>query len=121
MISSGILTLRVDTGQTDELGSPIYQSVSQAISATAWHFVVGWIDNQKVLSLQVDNAAPITLQLADWLFGDTDTFFLGNAGGSGPFGFRGQLDEFSLWQRALTANERTRLYNNGAGLAFPWD
>lgn len=34
--------------------------------------------------------------------------------------FDGVLDEFGVWERTLTSDERTALYNGGAGLAYPF-
>lgn len=38
-------------------------------------------------------------------------------GGAGQFG--GSLSETAFWSRALTATERARIYNGGAGVSYP--
>ena len=42
-----------------------------------------------------------------------------NSGGEVQF-FEGVLDEIGIWDRALTADEITELYNSGAGKTYPF-
>lgn len=46
--------------------------------------------------------------------------FNGLLGGDLRYKFIGSLDEFGIWNRALTDAEKDSLYNSGAGLAYPF-
>jgi hypothetical protein len=47
----------------------------------------------------------------------TETFLIGRSVWNNYF-FKGTMDEIGLWNRALTADEVTQLYNGGAGLPY---
>jgi hypothetical protein len=34
--------------------------------------------------------------------------------------FKGKIDELGLWDRLLTSNEISTIYNNGNGLSYPF-
>jgi len=46
-------------------------------------------------------------------------YYVGNDYVSGPDNFMGVIDEIGIWDRALSANEVSALYNNGNGLIIP--
>jgi len=52
----------------------------------------------------------------------TADFYLGFNQREGAFGtyFDGIIDEVGIWDRVLTSDEVTSLYNGGAGLAYPF-
>jgi hypothetical protein len=41
-------------------------------------------------------------------------------GGAGFNWFSGWMDEVGVWDRVLTSDERTQLYNGGSGLSYPF-
>ncbi len=80
-----------------------------------WTFVVLW-QNSTSLNMQQNNGTIDT---------NAATFFsLGGAGGTFDFGaigaglseLNGLIDSTQVWNRVLTAGERTTLWNNGAGV-----
>jgi Concanavalin A-like lectin/glucanases superfamily len=44
-------------------------------------------------------------------FGDIDSFFVGGNGNTFGEGYHGLIDEFAVWDHALSAAERTRVFN----------
>jgi hypothetical protein len=44
----------------------------------------------------------------------------GNIGDTPDDRYRGRIDEFGIWNKSLTADEVSTLYNNGAGLSYPF-
>ena len=50
----------------------------------------------------------------------TNDLRLGRRGGSADMYADGIIDEVGLWNRALTSDEVTSLYNGGAGFAYPF-
>ena len=48
-------------------------------------------------------------------------FRFGNRGAGGDvFGLSANLDEFGIWNRALSNTEITDLFNGGTGLSYPF-
>jgi hypothetical protein len=90
----------------DNLGSP---------STATWYYLVAWHDSTaNTVNIQVNNgtvdsggySAGVSTPAADFQIG-----FSGNS-------IDGVVDEFALWNRILTTQERTDLYNGGSGLAY---
>lgn len=97
----------------DPLGSP---------AIGTWHFIVCWHDSvADTISIQTNNGA--VASTATGGLGPQDlggSFRLGGFDGTATFAFDGLIDEVGFWKRVLTAQERTDLYNAGAGLAYPF-
>jgi hypothetical protein len=53
---------------------------------------------------------------------DPNPFYIGSGrwGGGPGYALNGVMDEFAIWNRVLTADERTALYNSGAGKFYPF-
>lgn len=85
---------------------------------TGWHLVICQYDSTNdESSIKIDNGTPDTLTP----IGTPNT-----AGGDvyvGRFGaferFNGRTDEFTFWNRLLTAAELTELWNSGDGITYP--
>ncbi len=97
----------------DTLGAP---------STGTWYFVVCWYDvTIDKLGIQVNNG---TADLSgEHLLGAADKtseFDIGRRDGSTTDDWDGLIDEVSIWKRLLTANEKTKLYNSGNGLVYPF-
>jgi hypothetical protein len=80
-----------------------------------WVFIYIFHDeHEDQLGISVNGQPPVSIP---YNFGIRD--------GSNPiiFGriFDGQLDEWGIWDRVLTPGEIAALYNNGEGLAYPFD
>lgn len=53
--------------------------------------------------------------------GSTNNYIgLEDSSGSNGLYFNGMIDEVGIWNRVLTADEVTQLYNGGAGLSYPF-
>lgn len=88
-----------------------------------WYFVVfGWDASDGIAFLYVNNGSvaqgvanngPRNLPTADVYLGWVPNLT------PGASDFDGLIDSVSIWSRVLTADERTSLYNAGAGLDYP--
>lgn len=91
-----------------------------SVTIGSWQWVVMWHDaGADTLSLQVNNGTPASRATGGALqAGDDAPFRLGDNAYPGAFAADGLLDEVSIWARVLTADERSWLYNSGAGRAY---
>lgn len=83
-----------------------------------WMFVLAQFTNAtSELSIAVNNGTPQTATGA--LFADTtETFKIGGSSDDNR-SMTGASDEVAIWHRILTTDEKNRLYNGGAGMAYP--
>lgn len=90
------------------------------IVAGTWYYVVAWHDaTGDTVNIQVNNGSVISGATAGIIPLDgTVTFRIGS--GNGARYWNGRVDEVGFWKRLLTTQERTDLYNGGAGLAYPF-
>lgn len=96
----------------DSLGAP---------STATWYFIV--VDHDPTAnqtSIQVNNGTKDTLSHSAGVFDGNGGFSLGREGDRLTDYWDGLIDEVGFWKRILTAEERTQLYNGGAGLAYPF-
>jgi len=95
----------------DNLGSP---------SLATWYFIVAWHDaTANTINIQVNDGTVDSVSFTAGSYDGTGTFYLG-ANNDGGKEWDGLLDSWSVWKRVLTAQERTDLYNGGAGLDYPF-
>ncbi|MEO6035823.1 MAG: LamG-like jellyroll fold domain-containing protein [Verrucomicrobiota bacterium] len=83
-----------------------------------WFFVVAWHDSVgDELGIQINNGAVDVVSYGDGASPSEGAFCLGTlieaAGRADVY-----LDSVSYWKRTLSAGERSRLWNNGAGLDY---
>lgn len=102
-------------------GSAYVGPNATASPAGSWHFILGTFDpvGGGQMSLQVDNAAAVAAGPVGVLSDSTGTLALGtdiSAPSTNPF--NGQMQNWFLFRRNLTAPERTFLYNSGQGRNF---
>lgn len=93
----------------NNLGSP---------STATWYFVVCWHDSgANKIFIQINNG---TADEAAWSGGTWNGSGVFNLGGQVGSGVKcdGIIDEVGFWKRVLTSDERTSLYNGGAGLSY---
>ena len=107
-------------------GGNNYISATNALAINTWYHIVttktaGAINTTTKLYVNnVDTAAvsPSTntpnivnapIRIGHAIDGATDKYFMD-----------GEIDEVGVWSRALTASEVSQLYNNGAGLTYPF-
>ncbi len=94
-----------------------------APSTGVWYFVCGWNDNVNLTSNIEINAGVTDSQL---LGGTTQAasaavLALGSRGATGTGYLNGKMADVGRWDRVLTRQERTWLYNKGNGQRYPFD
>ena len=90
-----------------------YVNSSGALSADQWYHVIISYDGAD-RAIYLNNADVTTGTPATSIWTSTSSFQIG---GNGQFG--GTLSETAFWKRSLTATERSRIYNSGAGVSYP--
>jgi hypothetical protein len=89
-----------------------------APSINTWYFiVVSHSAAGNVTSIQVNNGTADTLSHSGGVFNGTGDFTIGSILG-GTFPLNGRIDETALFKSVLTAEQKTWLYNGGAGRSF---
>lgn len=87
------------------LGSP---------ATNTWYHVVAWYDNAaKTKSIQVNNGTVTTVAHTTGLNVSTNDFWIGALEGWND-NWNGGIDEVKIWNRTLTAAERSQDYTNGS-------
>lgn len=94
-----------------------------ALSASTWYHVAAWHDaSANTVNIQVNNATPVSTTTTGTAPQDSSAEF--RIGARAYSGFEdylnGRIDNVNIWKRALTAGERTRLYNGGASCEHPF-
>lgn len=96
----------------NSLGSP---------ALNTWYFVAAWhaatADN---INIQVNNGTVDSAAYSAGVFASNAAFYLGRYHATDDYHLDGAIDEAGAWSRLLTADERTQLYNGGAGQAYPF-
>ena len=112
--SSGHIYLKFGTGGGTVIGGT---ATTQVIPDTNWNFVVGQYDyNDGAIKVSVNNGAFETVATA--VISDTTTPYRQLIVGNSPEldnDLNGDMDELSIWNRILTADEITAIYNSGTG------
>lgn len=89
------------------------------LTLDTWHFIVAWHDAAgNTINISPDGATPVSKAWASGVGTSSADFTLGRFY-TGTDYMNGRLDECAAWSRVLTAAERARLYNAGAGMAYP--
>lgn len=92
------------------------------VSTGSWYFIIVDHDpDADEIGIQVNNGTRVTDAHSGGVYaGNEDFGTFGNTETGGfSLGLGGMIDEFGFWKRKLTTQERTDLYNGGAGLAYP--
>lgn len=87
---------------------------------SGWHLVLLWFDpSDKKARLSIDNGTPVVSTAAANAALDPTTAPFEIGGGTGGVGsITGNLGEAAIWNRVLTSDERTALFNSGNGLRY---
>lgn len=97
----------------------ILDSTTTIVTGT-WYFVVAWHDaTANTLNLQVNNGSVDSKAHSSGV-PDSSTAFRIGASAAGLY-WDGLIESVSFFKRILTSDERTVLWNNGDGLAYPFD
>jgi len=87
-----------------------------------WYFVVAWQDAAiDTLNIQVDNGAVDTVSHTTGVFDGSASFTIGGEVNSMVNFLEGRTDSVTVWNRVLSADERTQLFNNASGLDYPFN
>ncbi len=96
----------------NSLGSP---------SLAAWYLVVAWYDAAaSTINIQVNNGTVDSAAKTGTLRDSAGPFRIGGQQNSPTSFFDGRIARVGVWRRALTAPERAELWNNGAGISYPF-
>ena len=96
----------------NSLGSP---------STATWYFIVAWHDPAtNLIYIQVNDGAVDSVAASAGIFNGTSDLMLGAWKDGTDSLLDGRVDSVSVWKRVLTAQERTDLYNGGAGFDYPF-
>lgn len=89
-----------------------------APSTGTWYYLVAWHDAAAdTMNLQVNNGTAASVSFSGGTYAGTAAFTLGARSNATTF-HDGLMDEWGFWKRVLTSDERTALYNGGAGLPY---
>lgn len=93
-----------------------------APSTATWYFITVWYDTSNLgLNISINNGVPDTLTLGGVpQAAGTANFSMGGNAVASQY-LNGQMCEVGRWNRVLTQQERTWLYNNGQGRTYPFD
>lgn len=91
------------------------------LSSGTWYFFVAWHDSvANTVNISSNDGAVDSASYSGGSYDSALPFALGRDGSYGGLYLNGQLDEVGIWKRVLTAAERTRLYNGGNGITYPF-
>jgi hypothetical protein len=103
---------------SDGTAESIVSTDSAAITAGNWYLVI--IDHDPTgneTGIQLNNGTRKTASYSAGIFDGTSPFEIGTLQ-TGSFPFDGLIGPVYFWKRALTTDERTALYNGGAGKTY---
>ena len=100
----------VGLAYANNLGSP---------ALNTWYYVTGWHDSvNNLISIQVNNGLPNTVATTGAPSDTSANLRIGALFATEFLFWDGLIDEVTFYKRALTAGERTWLYNNGSGRTY---
>lgn len=101
-------------------GSLSNYSTKAAPSNDAWHLIMTTYDaDTNIIQVYVDDVAGTAFSPADNRYNDAASVLrIGSLQNLLASYWNGQLSNAAVWSRVLTSQERTDLYNSGAGLFY---
>lgn len=94
------------------------KTTAASFSTATWYLAICTHDAAaNEIAISINAGTPDTASHSGGIFDGTVDFLLGS--GPGTY-WDGLIDEFHVWRRVLTSDERTQLYNGGSGLAYPF-
>lgn len=94
-------------------------SANSSLTNATWHFISITFDGSTgILSLAIDDGTPVTASSVSRLNALTADFRVGDLPTAGTDPFLGQLAAIGIWDRVLTSEEVTNIYNSGKGTKF---
>lgn len=111
---------KYNSGTLDVADSTTFGSVAD----NNWHHVVAWHDSvNNQIGIAIDGGSANTTSYSAGVGSNSIDFEVGwnlALGSLVDARWQGYIDELGFWKRVLTSQERTDLYNGGAGLAYPF-
>lgn len=104
-------------------GSNDYEALSASSSAAVdtWAFLIcEFDDSAKEIRISVNNGTPVTTSYSGSPASVTPAFQFGKPGSGGETGAVCYADEWGVWDRTLTSDEKAALYNSGNGTTYPF-
>lgn len=90
-----------------------------APSLATWYFIEVFHDAaNNLIGINVNNGTVNTTSYSSGVFNGTADFTMGQRS-AGSF-YDGELDEWGMWNKILTADERAELYNGGNANTYPF-
>lgn len=115
---------------SDDIIFQVYRATDAAVTVIwdgtptlgTWYFIVVWHDAAAdTIYISVNNSTPVSQATGGALQASgAAQFRIGAWDQATLYDLDGDVDELGLWKRVLTAAERTRLYNGGNGLTYPF-
>ena len=86
------------------------------LNLDTWYFIVGWWDPADGKAyIQVNNGTPVASAGTGTVITDgTATITIGALGDGSTYKYDGRMQSVGYWNRVLTSDERTWLYNSGS-------
>lgn len=98
----------------------VYATTFGAPTTSTWYQVIGSHDaTANTVGLCVNAGTFDSTAVTTGIYDGTADLWVGGQQGVSQL-MAGTLDEGAIWKRVLTSTERTALYNNGYGLAYPF-
>lgn len=89
------------------------------LSTSTWyHLVVTYVYGSKLQTIYINGTSDST-RTSSGLPSVSSTTFIGKRASAYDF-FNGNVDEISVWNKALSSGDVTTLYNSGNGLQYPF-
>jgi len=105
---------------SDGMGAPGQVFWSSVLSTATWYNVVCWHDAAAMeVGITVNDGTPVTEMWSMGGVDGTNNFLIGSVHGGGSY-FDGLIDEVGIWDKVLSSDEITELFNSGAGLTYPF-
>lgn len=107
---------------TDSGGRQILSTVGSGLNDGAWHHAVWVFDRDANCTIYIDGSAqtPESISGTSGTLNNAENFrwgILSSASSYGEF----EIDEVGLWDRVITSDEVTSLYNSGTGQTYPFN
>lgn len=100
-------------------GGSVSADTFGAPSTGVWYHIVAWHDaTNNQLGIAVNAGTADTASYSSGVNSDTSAFQIGSREDDLTPKWDGLIDEVGFWKRVLTSDERTSLYNAGAGLTY---
>lgn len=119
----GIDTFRFTVSNSGGFGSVDASGTLGTAATATWYYVVAWHDEvADTLNIQINNGSVASASYSGGTRDTAHNFGIGGYpyAGFGAYNWNGLIDEVGFWKRVLTSDERTSLYNGGAGFAYPF-